>query len=295
MANKKVIDSLTPEQEALLDVYYEKWLAIGLKSCPTTPEMRQKAEEFIRQAYRNENLQEPQIIWTRSPLEGARKCLELGDSKDGLLSAAGYGSHDAGWLSFYDYMMNVLGLVEECKDLVPLIEMAQLVGWWWPYDKICVASELPLETHVNADGALHRDGGPCIRYSDGFEMFYLNGIEVPENIARMPASEITKEIILRESNADVRREIVKKVGIVRAEEILGSVVSDTEKFDVGGIYELLMIDYDAQGKNRPHLKMKNPSIGTYHIEGVKPECANVRDAILYRNGLLTFVMPENIS
>lgn len=289
------IEHLTPEQEAKLDVYYEKWVKIGLNSRPTTPEMRAQAEGFLKQAYSNEGLKEPQIIWTRSPLEAARKCVELGDNKKSLLSSAGYGAHDAGWLSFYDFMMTELGLVKECEGLDPLIGLAQVAGWWFPYDGVCVVSELPLETHVNKDGSLHRDGGPCICYSDGFAMYYLNGVQVSKEIAEIPADQITKDMILGEMNADIRREIILKAGIERAEKILGSEIKDTLPTEVGGIYELLMVDFDGQGTKRPYLKMKNPSLGVHHIEGVRPGTNSAQDAIKYRNGLLSFVMPENIS
>lgn len=102
--SKPIIEDLTPEQDAKLELYYEKWLKIGLNAIVTTEEMRKKAEDAIVRAYKVEGLNAPQIIWTRSPLEGAKKCIELGDKKDSLVHAAGYGSHDAGWLAFYDFI-----------------------------------------------------------------------------------------------------------------------------------------------------------------------------------------------
>jgi hypothetical protein len=39
----------------------------------------------------------------------------------------------------------------------------------------------------------------------------------------------------------------------------------------------------GDGRNRPYLKMINPSIGTYHIEGVHPECKTVKEALIWRN------------
>ncbi|NJM09414.1 MAG: hypothetical protein HC883_00490 [Bdellovibrionaceae bacterium] len=59
---------------------------------PTTEAMRERAEDAINRAYDVEGLKRPKkIIWTRSPLEGTRKCIELGDGPDGLLNAPGMG------------------------------------------------------------------------------------------------------------------------------------------------------------------------------------------------------------
>lgn len=63
------IDKLTPEQEAQLGEWRDRWLAIGLS---TTPADREAAESGVIAAYRAARLDPPQfIVWLRSPLEGA--------------------------------------------------------------------------------------------------------------------------------------------------------------------------------------------------------------------------------
>lgn len=283
------IENLTDKQEAQLEEYYQKWLKIGLEARVTTPEMRKKAEDAIKRIYAIEGLAEPKkIIWTRSPMEGARKCVEMGDSKDNLQYACGYGSHDANWLGFYDFMLTELK-IKECEELIPTMDLAKLAGWWWPYENACIVSELPIECHVNEEGNLHHDGGASIEYSDGFAMYHLNGIEVSKEIAEIPKEKVSKDLILKEENADIRRELLRKVGIENAIEILGAKTVDMLKS-----YELLEIDFDGKAK-RPYLKMKNPSLGLIHIEGVMPRISSVRDAIIYRNGLVNYMEPENLS
>lgn len=276
------IENLSSEQEAKLDGYYEKWLKIGTRAVPTTNDMRERAEKAIREIYSAEGMVEPKIIWTRSPLEAANKCLELGDVKENLIYSAGYGSQDASWLGFYDFMQSELGLVDECKDLLPLMDLAEVCGWWWPYENICVVSELPLICKVNERGDLHSKDGPSIQYADGFAMYHLNGVEVSKEIAERRPEDFTKEMILSEQNVDIRREIIRKVGNERVVALLGASALD-EKYG----YSLLVIDYGDK-RGRPHLKMTNPSIGTLHIEGVKPECKTVLDAIEFRNGVRKF-------
>lgn len=276
---------------------------IGLRAAPTTPEDRAAAEDAITRAYQKENLAKPEFIWTRSPMEAARKCLELGDTKDGLIYAAGYGNHDANWLAFYDYMRNVLGLVEETEELVPLMDHALVGGWYWPYDTICVMSERPIEIYTNERGDLHNFNGAAILYSDGFGLYSFNGLEVPKELALKPVSEFTKQDFLGQENADIRREISNKIGIHKTMELIGATVIDTYSYEtkensgtdrVVHSYELIHVDYDGRGK-RPYLKMVNPSIQEIHIEGVPPNTKTVQEALCYRNGVTKWVPPEHLS
>ncbi|NJN23047.1 MAG: hypothetical protein HC812_20060 [Leptolyngbya sp. RL_3_1] len=56
-----MINELTPEQEALLPVYRDKWMAIGLS---TEPCDRSAAESAARAAYEVAGLEPPkQFVW----------------------------------------------------------------------------------------------------------------------------------------------------------------------------------------------------------------------------------------
>lgn len=278
----KIIEMLTKSQDAKLEKYYEKWLSIGMRAMPTSDKMRKAAESAVNRAYADEGLAKPKhIIWTRSPIEAVQKCIELGDKKDNLTYAGGYGSHDANWLGFYEFFLKELK-IKECEELVPLMDLAQVCGWWWPYENACILSELPLECHVNADGALHNPKGPSIRYGDGFAMYHLNGVEVSKEIAEAKPEQITKEMILGENNSDIRREIIRKVGIAKAIEAMGAETIDTFHTETGGKYELLMIDYDKRGK-RPYLKIQCSSSKEVFILGTKPGITKAKDAWEYLN------------
>jgi hypothetical protein len=112
----------------------------------------------------------------------------------------------------------------------------------------------------------------------------LNGVKVTEEIVMTPSAALDPHLLLKEKNAEVRREIVRKVGIDRVVIDLGAKVADRQ-----GDYELLLLDLGDK-RNRPYLKMLNPSIGTWHVEGVHPDCATVEQALNWRNQ--TDVKPE---
>ena len=189
---------------------------------------------------------------------------------------ASYGTHDASWLGFYSvFRLQFRAMTDPMEGLWGL---SRSTGWFWPFAGAVIFTPRPSELHM-VHGQLHRDGAPAILYPDGFALFRLNGISVPEWLAVKPAAEIQPREMLGISNAEVRREFVRKVGIVRICQGLNArVVSSC------GLYELLELDI-GDGRRRPYLKMQNPSVDAVHIEGVHPDCKTVQDALNYRNGL----------
>ena len=139
------------------------------------------------------------------------------------------------------------------------------------------------------DARLHRDGGPAFASRDGWKLWYLNGVQVSQEIAEIPAGELDSRLVLSEQNVEVRREIVRKIG---AERVLSEL--DAEAIDTSGDYSLLLLDLQ-DGRKRPYLKMLNPSIGTWHVEGVHPDCATVEQAIAWRNGAEAGELPMTLT
>ena len=162
------------------------------------------------------------------------------------------------------------------RQLSLLKDISSSCFWWWPFKEIVVLSERPCEVHLK-DGQLHKEGGPALKFPSGWTIYSLNNVHVSKQIATKPWNELDPNLILTEKNAEVRREIVKKVGIERICEELGA-----KCIDRMGNYELLLLDLQ-DGRKRPFLKMRNPSIGIYHIEGVPPEIRTVRQALSWRN------------
>jgi len=96
---------------------------------------------------------------------------------------SGYGQHDANWLAFYDFFMEACGLRDETARLLGLIEQAKSAGWYLPYANICYIAERPTVLRRNDRGQLHCVSGPAMAYPDGFSIYALNGVRVPEELA----------------------------------------------------------------------------------------------------------------
>jgi hypothetical protein len=160
---------------------------------------------------------------------------------------------------------------------LPYVDAFEAGLWlFWITSSAVIALPRPqLQLHGEQ---LHAVNGPAVSWHEGEEQFFfLNGVHVPREIVETPASELDPRLLLKERNTEVRREIVRKIGIERVCEVL-----EAECLDRQGNYELLLLNL-GDWRTRPFLKMRNPSIGVYHIEGVAPECRTVAQALAWRN------------
>ncbi len=275
--SKKYIESLTKQQEDMLSVYRDNWIQHGLS---TEPVNKQECEEWARKAYEKAGLTIPDtILWAKSPMDAIKIITEY--SKDttawDVFNSFLYGQHEAGWLSFYDFFMVECG-VKDVKPLVPLIELGKRCGWWSAFENLIVLQERPIAVHFNSAGSLHKDMGMAIEYNDGFGVYALDGIRVKREYAMTPANEIDCRLVLKEKSVDVRRVLINKIGI---ERLLSEL--DAKVIDKDDTYELVILDLDDD-RQRPFLKMRNPSIDAIHVEGVPPDIRTIVDALAWRNG-----------
>ncbi|MDP4511097.1 DUF6745 domain-containing protein [Nonomuraea turcica] len=111
------------------------------------------------------------------------------------------GQHDAPWLSAFD-------------GLDGLKRVAECAGWWWPYERVAIITERPVELHLDELARLHRADGPAMSYSDGFALHAWHGMPVP---AEFGASmrDLTPERIRNEDNAELRRVMLEHFGYDR--------------------------------------------------------------------------------
>ena len=117
-----------------------------------------------------------------------------------------------------------------------------------------------------------------MEYPDGWQIHALNGVRVSKAQAEIPGSEIDPSEVLAEPNVEVRRELIRKVGIAQMMSVLKHAVLDTR-----GEYTLLDVHLSDEIPHARFLKMLNPSVpNTWHIEGVEPSCKSVQGAINWR-------------
>ncbi len=228
-----ISEELTPEQQAKLPEYADKWINIGL----STEEMDvSKVPGDLELIYREAGVPAPQdIIYTSSPIAGvylARICegLEKWDrnisldlealktrsadcDSSSVIHFLCYGQFDASWLSFYDFFKTELKL-EVCNRLNGFFGMAQNTGWFFPFDKATVVCDRPAEINLDDEGRLHNEDGYAISWRDGWGFCSIHGARVPRYVVFEP-EKITVDDIDSESNQEVKRIKIDKFGTER--------------------------------------------------------------------------------
>ncbi|MGN9838397.1 DUF6745 domain-containing protein [Nonomuraea sp. H19] len=111
------------------------------------------------------------------------------------------GQHDAPWLSAF-------------KGLDGLKRVAGCAGWWWPYERVAIVTERPVELHLDDLGRLHRADGPAMAYADGFALHAWHGMPVPADFGAAMRG-LTPERIRNEDNAELRRVMLEHFGFDR--------------------------------------------------------------------------------
>jgi hypothetical protein len=119
----------------------------------------------------------------------------------------------------------------------------------------------------------------AVEYTDGWGWYALNGVIMKPEYVLTPAEKLQPDSVLKEPNVDIRRELIRKVGVQR-------MISYGKEIDAMGSYKLIDISPIFTGiRYAPYLLMKNPSLDdTWHLEGVDPECHTVQEAINWRAG-----------
>ncbi|MFE5614035.1 DUF6745 domain-containing protein [Streptomyces sp. NPDC056470] len=122
-----------------------------------------------------------------------------------VLLDAVLGQQDAAWLAAFD---------GRGERLAGLAEVAAHAGWWWPYERVAVVCERPVELHRDEAGRLDRGDGPALAFRDGFALYAWRGMAVPEEFLAGLGG-LTPERIRAEENAELRRVMLEYYGYER--------------------------------------------------------------------------------
>lgn len=283
----KIIESLTKEQEAQLDIYYDKWIKIGLKTGLMTKKEKELVEACVYKIYTNQKMATPKVIFVSSPVEAIKEIKKIdGSEYKNALNNAAFGQHDSYWLGFYDYIHSELNLKKETEEILPIIELSTYCNWWFPYDEVCFISEKPIFISINDRGDLHNLNRAAIEYADGFKIYCMNGVECPEWLVETPASKLDPKEIMKIENAEVRKEAIKKIGHSKMfAELKTKIHHEFED------YQLIEFEGLYNKPYAPFLKMINPTTGEIHVEGVSQNCRTVQEALAEKWGLPNYTSP----
>lgn len=205
MTKVKRVDKLTPEQEAMMPIWRDKWTKIGLS---TEKADRPKFEKAVRECYKLAGLPEPKVVvWVSSPIVGAfaapyaqwllnerlkKKGDAVRDAVDDAKEALNY-INDRKWQrmggqfwvggwwgspSYVSFMQEICGLdlgedINKRADAYK--RTSEAACWWWPYNDFVMVCERPEAIHIE-NNRLHSDHEMAIRWPDGWGLHFLDGV-----------------------------------------------------------------------------------------------------------------------
>lgn len=122
------------------------------------------------------------------------------------------------WVSWNCYLAaarDILGLrLPEHEKYAAWERCAKLGGFRIMHEDFCIVSDFPERLHKDAQHRPHCDDGPSHRWHDGWSIYHVHGVRVPEYVVMRP-QEITPAKIDAEANAEVRRVMLNRYGVER--------------------------------------------------------------------------------
>jgi hypothetical protein len=266
------IESLTDAQTAQFSHYVREWTDIGLD---TKPADRPAAEAAVVEVYRAGGLTPPKRVeWHLSPMA---MCEATGSNPAQCI----YGQHDAGWLSFYAFMGEVLGLSEVVRPLQGLMALARSCGWGVPLSDVCHLSERPSALRRDDAGRMHALDNPSLEYPDGRAIYAVRGVRVPAEWVKSRRT-LDPTIALTERNVERRAAAATLIGWDRVLEHLKPVLVDSERSPEYDFGRLLKVDLPGE-PGQLFLQVMCPT-GRTMVLRVPPTMKSAREANAWTYG-----------
>lgn len=148
-----------------------------------------------------------------------------------------------------------LGVVhrDSMIDKISLAAELTTTGFWfWPGGSVCLCCERPHALRLDQQHRLHCEDQPAMSFRDGFNVYAIHGVELPQYVVERP-NEITVAKIEAEQNAEVRRIMTERFGYGRYLSETGAQVIDMDVIAVntldesfGSMPRALMVDKQGQ-------------------------------------------------
>ena len=114
-----------------------------------------------------------------------------------------------GWVAFYDYFRAIGILKNEQFD--QYCEYLECGGTFTVvFKNLAITSNRPLFVKQDETARLHCDSGPAIKWRDGFELFFLDGVELSADLyTQVISQQMTFDEIIAIEDADIRAVALK--------------------------------------------------------------------------------------
>lgn len=237
--------------------------------------------EVLKQIWDQVRVQGAPEMWEQVDGQVLRQLWDLGGS---LRWETGHGPYDVGRLATHD-MFRRMKRVKGPERLEPLMRVAAVAGWWWPFAGACIITERPTVLHRDQAGSLHCDSGPALAYPDSWSIHAWHGLCIPAWLVEDKAR-ITPHAIEAEANAELRRVMLEIFGFDKYIEARGARLI-AEDACLGLPRQLFEID--LAGETIRVLRVVNGTVEAdgrrrqFHL-GVPLECNTPHEAVAWSYG-----------
>lgn len=283
MTNK--IETLTPEQEALMDIVAQEAIDAVLFAPAVPPDM-DAVKAWLRVAYGLYDLPVPERIEVANSPEAAFALeKELTGSTQRQLDWCG--AADAGWVSFGDYFGRIGVLTDADPEYVQMLALKAFQRTAWDtllLDECAIVVSRPTVKCDDA-GNLHCANGPCITWQDGKCDYAWHGVWVPQRVITDPKS-YTREEYLEITDTEVRRALGESAGWGHVVELLGAKsLNEWTDPNTGLAYELIGTDSERW------LRKQSPALQSgeqpFYVEPVHEDLRTAQAARKWQATTLT--------
>jgi len=189
------------------------------------------------------------------------------------------GQHGIRRCAFNLALAEVLEL-EKRHLLRAMLMLMQQVGAWFPFQHICYVSERHSVIELDWLNRLHNTDGAAVVYPDGWEVYALHGVSMPENSIMHPHT-LTVDQIVDTENVEVRRILIERYGIEHF--LVDTQATLLHQDTTGTLYSIAVRRWRAE----PIIVVKvlDPSTGREYLLRVPPHMRRAREAVAWTFGL----------
>lgn len=214
------VKNLSEKQKELIPKYKKMYLDKFFNNAhvATQDEVEKYIHWFYQEFKINDDGSLPKVILVDSPHEivtAIKKYKENvkgeKDVKREWYTPSYYLSAFNSWIAFYDFYN------QECEEL----EIANLfnsykkildlnIFWSVPFDEVVFVSRNATDFKLNLEDIVHSTEGPAIKFADGFEMYFINGVHVERRFFdKLKNKEFTFQDFIKLDNEEQRACVIK--------------------------------------------------------------------------------------
>ncbi|MEH2116186.1 DUF6745 domain-containing protein [Nostoc sp.] len=129
--------------------------------------------------------------------------------------------------SKYDFLISELNCIYSPKVWETFQNLIKYCGWIFPFEKLCLICDYPLEFLYDSTYRPHAEGEPTIKIANGCYVYAYHGVLLPEKYGRVYPQDWQISWFLEEQNVELRRVLIQEIGYERIAEELQATVIDS--------------------------------------------------------------------